>query len=101
LVVILGVIFLWHQRRNIRDRFIWRRSIPLIGVLLAASDFVYFRAVAEPGAMISLISVVRRSSVVVAFLVGTTIFHEKNRRIKAISVAGILLGIVLITLSKR
>ncbi len=102
LVVVLGAALWvgWYPRRTRYTPFRWRASIPAIGLLLAASDYVYFHAVAEPGAMISLISVVRRSSVVVAFLVGGVVFHERNKRKKAWAVAGILLGISLIAVSR-
>ena len=62
------------------------------------ADFVYFQAVASPGSLISLISIVRRTSVVVAFLVGGHVFRELYRKEKMAGLLAILGGVVLIAL---
>jgi hypothetical protein len=49
---------------------------------LSAADFVYFYALGMDGAMISIVSMVRRGSVVVSFLFGAMIFREKNLKSK-------------------
>jgi uncharacterized membrane protein len=54
----------------------------------------YFYALSEPGAMISVVSMVRRSSVVVSFLFGAFYFREKNLRAKAFDLVLIMLGML-------
>jgi bacterial/archaeal transporter family protein len=76
--------------------FAWRWTAPLTGALLVASDFVYFHALATPDAMISLVSPLRRSGAAIAFVAGGLLFREQNKRRKALALAGILAGIVLI-----
>ena len=42
------------------------------------ADFAYFYALHQPDAMVSVVSMVRRSSVVVSFLCGAVLFREHN-----------------------
>ena len=100
-VVLLGLFtaIFWWPRRSAFTRFRWRWSIPFIGLLLTASDFVYFNAVRDPDALIAILSLLRRSSVVVSFAVGVFIFGDVNRRYKAWALAGVLAGVLLIVLS--
>ena len=79
--------------------FQWRKTIPFVGVLLAASDFCYFSAVAHPDAHISILSTMRRTSVVFTFLAGGAIFHETNLKRKGIALAAILAGVVVLALA--
>ncbi len=76
--------------------FEWRLTIPLIGVFLIIADFLYFRALSREDALIAVLSVVRRSSVAVSFLLGGLIFREKNKRKKLLPLLGVLLGIGLL-----
>jgi transporter family protein len=66
---------------------------------LIAADFVYFRALRHPGAMIALLTVLRRGSVVLSFALGGRLFRETRLREKALALVGILIGIALILLS--
>ena len=71
-------------------------TIFMISVFLSAADFAYFYALSLPGAMISIVSMVRRGSVVVSFLFGAAFFHEKNLRSKAVDLALVLLGMIFL-----
>ena len=46
--------------------------------------------------MISVVSLVRRSSVIISFICGAIIFKERNLRAKALDLALILLGMIFI-----
>ena len=70
---------LWLPRRA-ASPFRWSWAIPLISVFLSAADFAYFCALREPDAMISVVSMVRRGSVVVSFLCGALLFGERTLR---------------------
>ncbi len=76
--------------------FRWRWSILLISVLLSAADYVYFYSLSLDGALVSVVSMVRRSSVVVSFMLGALLFREKNLRSKAIDLALVLLSMLLL-----
>lgn len=81
-----------------RDRFEFRPTIPLVGVLLATADWLYFSGLAHPGVPISVGSLMRRFSVVITFVLGARFFHETNLRRKAFALAAILFGVVLLCL---
>jgi len=100
-VVLLGLFtaVFWWPRRAAFTGFEWRWSIPMIGLLLIASDFTYFNAVHDASALIVVLSILRRSSVVVSFIAGCLLFKEANRRRKAWALAGILAGVILIVLA--
>jgi transporter family protein len=49
-----------------------------------------------PGALVSVVSTLRRTNVVLSFVVGAILFGERNRLPKAIALAGVLAGIFLI-----
>lgn len=95
----LTVLFFWLPNRRKTTPFKWRWSIPLIGLLLTAADLIYFHAVRNPDALIVILSILRRSSVVVSFTVGSILFGDANRRMKAWALAGVLAGVVIIILS--
>lgn len=92
----LVVALAWWPRRAAGTPFRWRWSIVAVGALLLVADNLYFRAVATPAALISVVSLVRRSNVVVSFAVGGLAFREKNRLRKAGALAGLIVGIGLL-----
>ena len=81
--------------------FSFRLSIPLVSLFLCAADFVYFYALTLPGALIAVVSMIRRGSVLVSFCVGALAFHEKNLRYKAVDLALVLLSMVFLYLGSR
>lgn len=95
LLLIPVLIFYWYPRRE-KYPFTWKWSITLIAIFLLIADFIYFKALAIPESMVSIVSAIRRSGVVVAFIFGALIFKEKNIRSKGIYLLGILIGIFLL-----
>lgn len=99
LVVLIGAGWIAQRRTGLaRTPFVWRWSIPVIGVALALADWLYFHALAERGVPISIVSLIRRSNVVVSFTLGAWLFHEGNLRRKALALAAIVAGVVLLCL---
>ena len=90
------LILLWWPTRKKTTPFHWHWSIPLISIFLSMADFVYFYALGLDGAMISVVSMVRRGSVIVSFLCGAMIFHEKNLKAKAFDLILVLLSMLLL-----
>jgi bacterial/archaeal transporter family protein len=93
--VVVGVM--WWPRRSIQ-KFEWRRSVFLVGALLVLADQLYFRALASQGALLSIISLVRRSNVLVSFAIGSWLFREQLLARKATGLALIALGLVVLHL---
>lgn len=99
MAVVVGI--LWLPRRGHTTPFRWSWAIPLISVFLTLADFAYLYALQDPGAMISIVSMIRRGSVVVSFLCGAVLFHERNLRSKAVDLAFILVGMIFLWLGSR
>ena len=101
LVAATGIIWgIMRRGAAASERFEWRFSIPLIGVFLIIADYLYFRALSHPAALIAVLSVIRRSSVVISFVFGGILFKERNKRIKTIPLTGVLVGICLLLIGK-
>ena len=92
------LMLLWWPNRKKSTPFRWRWSILLISVFLSVADYVYFYSLSLDGTLISVVSMVRRSSVLVSFMLGALLFHEKNLRSKAIDLALVLLSMFLLWL---
>lgn len=101
LMMLTMLLIIWWPTRKRSTPFTWHWSIILISVFLSVADFVYFYGLSLDGAMVSVVSLARRSSVVVSFLIGAYIFHEKNLRSKAIDLLFVLLGMIFLYLGTR
>lgn len=99
--LIMGIVVVAMWLRGALPRFEWRWAIPLITIFLTIADMAYFVALAEGDSMVAVVSMVRRSSVVVSFACGALLFGEKNLRSKAIDLIFILIGMVFLWLGSR
>ena len=97
-MIIMAVIcgLLWYPRRKESTAFTWRWSIPLISLFICIADFAYITSLNDPESMISVVSLVRRSSVIVSFACAALIFKERNLRAKAVDLVLILIGMAVI-----
>lgn len=87
---------MWYPMRRRTTPFKWKHSIVLISVFLTMADFMYFYALSMPDALVSVVSMIRRGSVVVSFVFGAWMFREKNLRAKAFDLLLVLLSMVLL-----
>ena len=87
----------WFPRRA-TEHFSWRWTIPLISIFVSCADFCYYHALDADGSMIAIVSMIRRSSVVVTFLCGALLFGERNLKAKTIDMVLILIGVVLLAI---
>lgn len=96
-MIMMGIILIvWAVTGPASERFHWDWSIILISVFLCAADFVYFYALSFSDAMISIVSMVRRGSVIVSFIFGAIFFREKNLRSKAIDLLLVIIGMIFL-----
>ncbi len=102
-LLIMGpvVLFLWWPHRKKTTPFRWDWCILLISVFLSAADFVYFYALSFEDSMISIVSMIRRSSVVVSFFFGALVFREKNLKSKALDLALVIIGMIFLYLGSK
>ena len=100
---IMGTVLmvLWYPKRRQTTPFRWSWAIPLISIFLCMADFAYFTSLAQAGSLISVVSMVRRGSVIVSFLCGALLFREKNLRSKALDLLLVLLGMLFLYIGSR
>jgi len=83
------------------QRFRWDWRLVFIAVLITISDAFYFYAVKDEGALLSVISMIRRSSVVITFIFGALLFKENHIKDKAVDLAILLAGLALLLFASR
>ncbi len=98
LMMLAMLLFLWWPRHHETTPFHWHWSIIFVSIFLSTADFMYFYSLSLPDAMISIVSMIRRGSVVVSFLFGAVFFHEKNLKAKAVDLALVLLGMIFLAI---
>lgn len=94
-VAIMGSV-LAIMNRTTNSSFRWSWWIPLISLFISMADFTYFYALSDDNALIAVISMIRRGSVIVSFTAGAMLFKEKNLKAKALDLALILVGLTLL-----
>ena len=95
------ILLLWMPKRKESTPFRWTWTIIFISIFLSAADFAYFYALSYDDSMISIVSMVRRGSVLVSFTFGALFFKEKNLKSKAIDLLLVLLGMFFLYLGSK
>ena len=97
MAIVVGVMW----ARKVLPHFHWSWAIPLVTILLTIADMAYFVALSREESMVAVVSMIRRSSVVVSFACGAMLFGEKNLRAKALDLVFILIGMIFLWLGSR
>ncbi|MBR5299465.1 MAG: EamA family transporter [Bacteroidales bacterium] len=97
--VILMIV--WYPTRQKTTKFHWSWAIPLIAIFVGAADFSYFNALSMEDSMISVVSLIRRGSVLISFACGVIIFKERNLKAKIIDLLLILIGMIFVYFGSR
>lgn len=98
-LILMGIIVLCLFRSgHAGGAFTWRWAIVGISLFLTAADLAYFYALSLPGSMISIISMIRRGSVLVSFFYGVIILRERHVKAKLIDLSILLLSLTLLVL---
>ena len=95
-MMLVMLLLLWWPKHNQTTPFHWDWAIIGVSVFLSTADFMYFYSLSLPEAMISIVSMVRRGSVIVSFLCGAMFFREKNLKAKAVDLTLVLLGMIFL-----
>ena len=100
-IMSLVMMAIWYPARQRTQPFQWRWSIVFISLFLTLADMAYFYSLSLPGAMISVVSMVRRGSVVVSFLFGAMLFRERNLKAKFLDLVFVILGMVCLWIGTK
>ena len=100
ITILLALCCLWQfaNDRAQRASFRWDWWLVVVAVLITGADALYFFALKQPGAMLSVISVIRRAAVIVTFLCGVIFFKEGNVRAKGLNMLLMAAGVVLLVI---
>ena len=103
--LMMGMVLLliWRPQRQKGKTggFQWRWTIPLISIFLSVADFCYFFALSYPDALISVVSLVRRSGVIVGFICGWLFFKEQNIKSKSIDLLFVIIAMILLWMGSQ
>lgn len=98
ITVLMGLVLLVKSIMDgqERERFQWDWYLLLTAVLIVAADALYFFSLKEEGALLSVISLIRRGSVLVTFSLSAIVFKEKNIGSKVVDLSILLAGMALL-----
>jgi transporter family protein len=101
IMMFIILMIVWYPTREKTTRFHWSWAIPLIAIFVGAADFSYFNALSMEDSMISVVSLIRRGSVLISFACGVIIFKERNLKAKIIDLLLILIGMIFVYFGSR
>lgn len=94
LLIMTVVMLLLKSSKKAFDKFQWRWSILLISIFICVADLTYFMCLSEPGSMVSIASMIRRCSALVAFVYGVVVLHEGDLKLKVIDQCLLIAGVL-------
>lgn len=94
----VAVLILRKTHKESSTPFHWSWAIVGISVFLTGADLAYFYSLSETGSMISIVSMIRRGSVLIPFFYGVFVLHEKNIKTKLVDLGILLVSLVLLVL---
>jgi len=100
-MMLVMLLLLWWPKHKQTTPFHWDWAIIGVSLFLATADFLYFYSLSLPSALVSIVSMIRRGSVIVSFICGAMFFHEKNLKSKAIDLFLVLLGMIFLYIGSR
>ena len=101
IMMFIILMIVWYPTREKTTRFHWSWAIPLIAIFVGAADFSYFNALSMEDSMISVVSLIRRGSVLISFACGVLIFKERNLKAKIVDLLLILIGMIFVYFGSR
>lgn len=98
ITVMMAVIVLFgrfsHRSYYRPYRHDW--AVWIIALFITASDFLYFLSLSGEASMLSVVSMLRRSSVIITFLCGALVFREKNLKSKGLALLVLLVSMAIL-----
>lgn len=95
--IILAIYKTYSKKeRNIS----WSLYVPLVGVSWVAAEYVYFLAIVDPESNVTYLSVFRRISLVVGFVLSAIFLQERYFKQKAVVIAILVLSTVMLVIER-
>jgi transporter family protein len=96
ITLMLALVIVFRNLSGHRETFRWDWTILLIAVFITGADMLYFFSLKADGSMLSVVSLIRRSSVIITFALGAALFKEKQIARKAGVLALLLAGVTVL-----
>ncbi|WP_143326029.1 EamA family transporter [Vandammella animalimorsus] len=98
-LLLSGLLLVWagHNNPEIYNPK-WSFWIPLVGLSWVAAEWIYFLAINDPNSNVTYLSVFRRISLVIGFLLSAILIGEKNVKQKFFVVGILFLSTVALAL---
>ena len=97
----VAVLILRRLHTHSSTPFHWKWAIVGISVFLTGADLAYFYSLSEAGSMISIVSMIRRGSVLIPFFYGVLVLHEKNIKTKLVDLGILLVSLALLVIGSE
>ena len=101
IVMAIVTFVMWLRDKESFQGLKWDWLLLVIAVFITISDFMYFSAVHAEGALLAVVSLLRRCNVIVTFVCGAILFKEKNLKAKSLDLAILLAGMVFLVLGSQ
>ena len=101
ILMMIVTALLWWPKRERTTPFHWNWCIPFISIFLCGADFLYMKALSQPDALIAVVSMIRRGSVIMSFAIGAFILKEKNLKAKSLDLVLLLISMLFLYLGSR
>jgi transporter family protein len=95
-LIMAVVVSAIHKGKFNLDSFHWNKNIIVISIFIVIADLSYFISLSYPESLVSIASMIRRGSSLVAFFYGAIALKEKNLRLKIIDQIILIAGMTLI-----
>lgn len=100
ITVVLGIVLAAEALiRKEKEKFTWDWWLVAVAVFITVADGCYFMALSEESALLSVVSLLRRSSVIVTFIISVWKFGEKNIKNKVIDLAILTAGMIILVIA--
>ena len=93
--VIYGIALLFRREKIDFSALKTNYWIPLMSLSLVVGDFLLFQANAIPQSQVTLMTLIKQSSVIISVLSGWLFFKEKNILYKLLCTAVVVVGIII------
>ena len=95
-LVSIGYYLYEGEFKKVCKNVFYQPQTMIISIFAILSNFLILLAIAVPGALVSLIIPLRRTSTLISSLAGGILFHEKHIKEKFIATIFMLIGVILI-----
>lgn len=96
--MVVPLLIVIGRRLEFRSLLRENWAIPAIAVTYVIAEFVYLWALKQDGAMISVLSMLRRTNLVMVFVLSAIFFRELYLKQKSLAIGGVVAGISLVIL---